>query len=59
MTAQRDELDHDYGTAMQNAWEGGLGDFETRGPGEAPMKFDDEGVPVLGPYVFGMCMRGN
>lgn len=48
MSAQRDELD--YGEAMQGAWESGLGDYEPR---EDTMKFDDEGLPIFGDYVFG------
>jgi peroxin-5 len=53
MNAQRDDLEADYGTPMQKAWEGGLGDLSTdAAPGER-IEFDDEGVPVLGPYTFG------
>lgn len=48
MNAQRDELD-EYGTNMQNSWEGGLGNH-----GELkPMQFDTEGIPLLGDYIFG------
>lgn len=42
-----------YGEAMQSAWEGGLGDFENAF-GEQSIRFDDEGLPLLGSYVFGM-----
>ncbi|KAG5647025.1 hypothetical protein DXG03_001395 [Asterophora parasitica] len=52
MSAQRDELDHDYGASMQNAWESGIGDFHDTAPGEAPLKFDAEGLPILGQYDF-------
>ena len=48
MNAQRDELE-DYGTDMQNLWEGGLSnrkDFK-------PMQFDAEGIPLLDAYTFG------
>ena len=48
MNAQRDELE-DYGTDMQNTWEGGLGDYEAN----KTMQFDAEGIPLLGDYVFG------
>ncbi|KAF8904432.1 peroxisome targeting signal receptor [Gymnopilus junonius] len=49
MNAQRDELE-DFGTGMQNAWEGGLGNFDDV-VGSA-IKFDGEGIPMLGDYVF-------
>lgn len=53
MNAQRDNLETDYGASMQQAWESGLGDFSSDSvPGER-IEFDDEGVPMLGPYVFG------
>ena len=48
MNAQRDELE-DYGVDMQNSWEGGLGNYD----GIKSMQFDTEGVPLLGPYIFG------
>ncbi|KAJ3494592.1 hypothetical protein NMY22_g20052 [Coprinellus aureogranulatus] len=51
MNAQRDELD--YGESMQNAWESGLGDFQEGASTEKPLQFDDEGVPLLGEYIFG------
>lgn len=47
MNAQRDELE-DYGTDMQNSWEGGLGNYEGKS-----MKFDTEGIPLLDSYIFG------
>lgn len=54
MNSQRDELEADYGASMQKAWENGLGDFSTdSAPGER-LEFDNEGVPALGPYVFGL-----
>jgi len=50
MNAQRDELE-DYGANMQNAWESGIGNYdETFGPST---KFDGEGIPILGDYIFG------
>ncbi|CAA7261729.1 unnamed protein product [Cyclocybe aegerita] len=50
MSAQRDELE-DYGKNMQNAWEGGVGNYDGN-LGDKPMQFDAEGIPVLGDYVF-------
>ncbi|KIM45315.1 hypothetical protein M413DRAFT_441996 [Hebeloma cylindrosporum] len=48
MNAQREELE-DYGTNMQKAWEGGVGDYA--GPSQG-VKFDGEGIPILGDYLF-------
>jgi peroxin-5 len=46
MNNQRDEAENDLGAAMQQAWESGneLGE---------PIKFDEEGLPLLSEYVFG------
>jgi peroxin-5 len=52
MNAQRESLDYDYGEGMQQAWEHGAGDLQEDGLRE-PMKFDDDGLPILGPYEFG------
>ncbi len=52
MSSQREELDFDYGGMMQNAWEGMGQDFNT----EPAMQFDDQGIPLLGDYVFGQCL---
>lgn len=47
---ERDEdLQTDYGTSMQQAWESSMGNFEV----PEGMKFDGEGIPLLGNYVFG------
>ncbi|KAJ7188062.1 hypothetical protein C8R46DRAFT_1053535 [Mycena filopes] len=51
MSSQRDDLDYDYGTAMKNAWEGGIGDFSEDMESSA-LKFDPEGIPTLSDYVF-------
>lgn len=51
MNSQREDLDFDYGGMMQNAWEGGMGDSDYSI--EPAMQFDEEGLPVLGDYVFG------
>jgi peroxin-5 len=51
MTAQREDLEHDYTGAMQGAWESGIGQFndsEIDNP-----KFDEFGYPILTEYVFG------
>ncbi|KAL1700971.1 hypothetical protein EV121DRAFT_213092 [Schizophyllum commune] len=51
MNGQRDELEFDYAKDMQNAWEGGLGDFDGS---LAPkrIEFDEYGIPKLEPYEF-------
>ncbi|KAF8210465.1 peroxisome targeting signal receptor [Mycena galopus ATCC 62051] len=51
MSSQRDELDHDYGAAMQSAWEGGMGDFSEDMESKA-LKFDAEGIPAFSEYIF-------
>lgn len=56
MNAQRDELE-DYGNNMQTAWEGGIGNYDENF-GEA-IKFDGEGIPLLGDYVFGKIHPGD
>jgi peroxin-5 len=54
MNAQRDELE-DYGTDMQNSWEGGLGNYDDN----ISMQFDTEGIPLLGPYLFGRFFKSK
>ncbi|KAJ7647112.1 hypothetical protein FB45DRAFT_892413 [Roridomyces roridus] len=49
MTSQRDDLDYDYGGAMKSAWEGGIGDFSDD---TSALKWDQDGIPILGEYVF-------
>ena len=51
MTAQREELEHDYGKAMQDAWESGTSEFTDKGFDNP--KFDELGYPILTEYVFG------
>jgi hypothetical protein len=51
MNSQREELDDDYGEAMQRVWENGIGDYESE---PSKMQFDDGGVPILEDYVFGL-----
>lgn len=55
MNTQREESDDDYGALMQQAWENGIGDYREDGLAE-PQKFDNEGLPILGEYVFGMIV---
>lgn len=47
MTAQRDELEHDYGSAMQDAWENGPQEYTI-----PEFKLDKDGYPIVGNYVF-------
>ena len=56
MNAQRESLDYDYGESMQQAWESGANDLQDDGVRES-MKFDDDGLPILGPYEFGKRTR--
>jgi hypothetical protein len=50
MNAEREDGEFDYGADMQRAWEKQLPEAEVEG-----LQFDDDGLPVLGPYVFGTC----
>jgi peroxin-5 len=50
MSSQREELEHDYSGAMQDAWEGGLGDFHDSG---IDRKIEKLGYPILTEYAFG------
>ncbi|KAL5507178.1 PEX5 [Sanghuangporus vaninii] len=54
LQSEREDIDFDnldYGAAMREAWENGMGKFDDDAmpPG---MKFDDEGVPLLEHYAF-------
>ncbi|KAG6850948.1 hypothetical protein H0H93_005817 [Arthromyces matolae] len=53
MSENREDLDYDYGAPMQTAWENGIRDIHENNPGEQSLKFDTEGIPILGDYVFG------
>jgi len=49
-----DEDKWDYLTAMQNAWEEGIAQLDdtfTRN-----LTFDQDGIPMLDPYVFGLFL---
>lgn len=50
MSAEREDLEYDYGADTQQAWEN-----ETR-PIDRRDDVDDAGFPILGPYVFGVLM---
>ena len=51
MNSQREDLDFDYEGMMQNAWENmAKSDFSN----EPALEFDEQGIPALGEYVFGM-----
>ncbi|KAK7035448.1 Peroxisomal membrane signal receptor PTS1 [Paramarasmius palmivorus] len=52
MNAQRDELDYDYGSVMQEAWENGQKGITETVPGDKPLQFGEDGLPVLEPYTF-------
>ncbi|KAI0820042.1 peroxisome targeting signal receptor [Trametes gibbosa] len=52
MSSQREDLDFDYGEMMQSGWdrwEGNMDPDYSLGP---PLQFDEEGIPILGDYVF-------
>jgi peroxin-5 len=51
MSKERHESEWDYATALQNAWEEGGGDSNDTFAHN--LKFDQEGLPILDPYVFG------
>jgi len=55
MNAQRDDNEWDYSTAMQNAW--GESAAQLDDSFGHNLKFDDEGIPILGPYTFGQFSR--
>ena len=51
MNAQREDLDFDYAGMMQDTWENmAKSDFSN----EPALEFDEQGIPALGEYVFGM-----
>jgi hypothetical protein len=52
MSSQReDDLDYGFGTAMQDTFlAGDQGDSKEK---SSLRMFDDEGLPILSPYVFG------
>jgi peroxin-5 len=54
MNARREENDWDYSAAMQQAWEEGAAELDDSFVHN--MAFDHEGLPILGPYVFGLFL---
>jgi len=52
MNKQRDEGEWDYSTAMQNAWEEGVAQSDDTFAHN--LTFDQDGIPMLDPYVFGL-----
>ncbi|OBZ70761.1 Dihydroxy-acid dehydratase [Grifola frondosa] len=50
MSAERDDLDYDYGGMMKSAWEDGLNEYDILQ--DQAIQFDDNGLPILGEYVF-------
>lgn len=59
MNNQREDLDYDYGGAMQEAWEGGVGDVPLANSEGKPMQYEPDGTPILEPYVFGTSHRSR
>lgn len=52
MDARRNDGEYDYGAAMQEAWESGVGNFADT-EGMHGVQYDDEGIPALDEYAFG------
>ena len=46
MNSERDEFGYDYGAALNEAWKDDI-------THETAIKFDGDGLPILGEYVFG------
>ncbi|KAG1799722.1 uncharacterized protein HD556DRAFT_1454839 [Suillus plorans] len=49
MSRDREELDQDYSTAMQEAWNDGLGNLNESA---LQSRYNDDGMPILDEYVF-------
>ena len=60
MTAQREDGEEtlDYDEAMKEAWEKGLGNYgdSYRNDDDGRLRFDEDGAPILGNYVFGVSI---
>lgn len=52
MDSYREDGEYDYGQAMREAYENGVGEFGNTLDDKA-LQYDDEGVPILGDYAFG------
>ena len=57
MSKQCDDGDWDYLTAMQHAWEEGTAQLDDTFTHN--LTFDNEGLPILNPYVFGSFLPYN
>jgi len=51
---EQDEGKWDYSTAMQNAWEEGITQLDNTFTHN--LTFDQDGIPMLDPYVFGLFL---
>jgi len=54
MSKERHEGEWDYASAMQSAWEEGGADLNDTFAHN--LRFDQEGFPILDPYVFGLSL---
>lgn len=53
---QYEDIQNDYGTSLQEAWENGMGMYDNT-PFEENQKFDNEGIPIFDAYEFGESHR--
>lgn len=51
MNRYREDGEYDYGKDLQEAWEGGMGNLNAELV-DGSVSFDEQGIPVLGPYQF-------
>lgn len=55
MDSQREgDLDYDFSKVIENTWQQGVDNDRQDNVGPEPIKFDSEGIPILGDYIFGM-----
>ncbi|KAK0485753.1 hypothetical protein IW261DRAFT_1451818 [Armillaria novae-zelandiae] len=53
MNSQReDDLDYDFSKVIENTWQQGVDNDRQENVGPEPIKFDSEGIPILGNYIF-------
>ena len=52
-THREADIDYDFDRSMQSAWQQGA--EQDHSDMAEPLKFDSEGIPILGDYVFGAC----
>lgn len=52
MAEGREDLDFDYGSVVEEA-------YNESAANDTSMKFDDQGIPVLGEYTFGTVISGR